>query len=256
MLYRGRVINHQYGKSRALEAAMHRYLRAHVARDLHYFSLLRPFNELQIAGRFSALTAFHPIVRSCNRGRKTDTWCGRCPKCVSTFVVLAAFLDRPALCGIFRKDLLLDPGCQALLPALLGEEGTTRPFECVATPAELRAALALARGERVSGEILHVLTQRSEPHLVPPDLYAAADAALRPRVQPLLGRAAVGVLGFGREGTSTARHLISGNQTLDLTVLDDDPSVAARLPPAGHPSQRVRFAPVSDGSASPAIDAT
>src|SRR6185295_4954883 len=76
LLYRGRIINHQLGKSSAFAAAMHRYLAAHVAGDLHYFSLLRPFNELQIAQRFSELAPFHAVFRSCNRGRKTDTWCG------------------------------------------------------------------------------------------------------------------------------------------------------------------------------------
>jgi UDP-N-acetylmuramoylalanine--D-glutamate ligase len=241
LLYRGRIINHQYGKSRAFEAAMHRYLTEYVATDLHYFSFLRPFNELQIAERFSQLTRFHSVFRSCNRGRKTDTWCGRCPKCLSTFIVLAPFLARPELVRIFGKDLLLDPECQTMLPSLLSEEGAQRPFECVATPAEIRAALDLCRGERLAGATMEALTHRSAGDLVPEDLYTVADAALRPRAGPLLGRTAVGVLGLGVEGTSTARHLLSSIEQLDLTVIDDDGAAAARLPPAQGPSQRVRF---------------
>lgn len=246
LLYRGRVINHQYGKSSAFEAAMHRYLAAYVAADLHYFSLLRPFNELQIAQRFSELTPFHADFRSCNRGRRTDTWCGQCPKCLSTFIVLAPFLDRAALVRIFGKDLLLDPACQAMLPSLLSEDGAERPFECVATPAEVRAALNLCNGERIARTTMEALTHRAAKDLVPDALYTVTDAALRPRVAPLLGHAAVGVVGLGLEGTSTCRHLLSSIGDLDLTVVDDDPTAARRLP-----SPRVRFV---SGQETPALD--
>jgi len=255
LLYRGRIINHQYGKSSAFEAAMHRYLAAYVATDLHYFSLLRPFNELQIAQRFSELTAFHSVFRSCNRGRKTDTWCGRCPKCLSTFVILAPFLDRAELVRIFGKDLLLDPACQAMLSSLLGEDGANRPFECVATPAELRAALALCRGERLGRATMETLTHRAAKDLVPDALYPVADAALRPRVLPLLCHAAVGVVGLGLEGASTCRHLLSSVGELDLTVIDDDEAAARRLPSAESPSQRVRFVSGAEVARSaPALD--
>lgn len=255
LLYRGRIINHQYGKSSAFEAAVHRYLAAHVAPDLHYFSLLRPFNELQIAQRFSELDAFHPVFRSCNRGRKTDTWCGRCPKCLSTFIVLAPFLDRAALVSIFGKDLLLDPECQSMLPSLLSEDGAQRPFECVATPAEIRAALALCRGERLTRASMEVFTHRAAKDLVPEPVYAVADAALRPRVVPLLGHAAVGVVGLGLEGTSTCRHLLASVDALDLTIIDDDEAAARRLPSPQRPSQRVQFVSGAEiANATPELD--
>jgi UDP-N-acetylmuramoylalanine--D-glutamate ligase len=241
LLYRGRIINHQYGKSWAFEAALHRYLATYVATDLHYFSLLRPFNELQIARRFSTLTALHPAFRSCNRGRKTDSWCGRCPKCLSTFVTLAPFLPRPELVRILGADLLLEPGCQAMLSSLLSEEGSERPFECVAAPAEIRAALDLGRGERLAAGTIEALTQRAADHLLPADLYPVVDAALRPRVEPLLGRTGVGVVGLGLEGTSTCRHLLATVAGLDLTVIDDDEAAAHRLPAAPGPAQRVQF---------------
>jgi UDP-N-acetyl-alpha-D-muramoyl-L-alanyl-L-glutamate epimerase len=243
LLYRGKVINHQYGKSSAFEAAMHAYLAEHVAQDLHYFSLLRPFNELRIAQRFSELSRFHPVVRSCNRGRKTDAWCGRCPKCLSTFIVLAPFMERVDLVEIFGEDLLASPEARALLPSLLSDDGAERPFECVATPAELRAALTLCgeAGERLDRASMEVLTQRSERHLAPEDLDRLVDAALRPRVLPLLSHTAVGVVGLGIEGTATCRHLLSRVERLDLTVIDDDAAAALRLPAAERPSQAIRF---------------
>jgi len=241
LVYGGRVINHQFGKSWALEAAMHRYLAQFVASDLHYFSLLRPFNELQIAQRFAELRKFHQDFRSCNRGRKSDTWCGQCPKCLSTFIVLAPFVVRSELCQIFGSDLLIRPECQPILASLLSEVGAERPFECVATPAEIRAALDLCNDERPARATMEALTHRAADHSVPRDLYMVADAALRPRVQPLLGRARVGVLGLGREGTSTCQHLLSSIGKLELTVIDDDATAAQRLPQGKGPSQSVRF---------------
>lgn len=234
---RGRIINHQFAKSSMFEVALHRYLTEHVAADLHYFSLLRPWNELQIAQRASELTNLHPLMRSCNRGRKTDTWCGQCPKCLSTFITLAAFMPRPELVRLIGKDLLLDPVCQAILPSLLSDDGAERPFECVATPAEIRAALQLARGERLAPLMWDVLTQRGHRGLVPDALYEIADAALRPRLSPLLDQARVGILGLGLEGMSTCRYLLSRNRELDLTVIDDDASAAQRMPEG----PRVRF---------------
>ena len=249
--YRNKVINHQHAKSWAFEADLHRYLAEHVAPGLCYFSLLRPFNELQISRRASELTAFHSVLRSCNRGRKTDTWCGRCPKCLSTFLTLAPFLARSRVVEMFGRDLLQDPECESVLSSLLTEEGAQRPFECVATPAELRAALALYRGDRLTEATIEALTQRSSVHLVPDSLYAVADAALRPRLQPLLHRAAVGVVGLGVEGMSTCRHLISSVEPLDLTVIDDEASASDRVPSARSPAQRVRFLAGEQAMASP-----
>ncbi|MCA9624587.1 MAG: hypothetical protein KC731_36435 [Myxococcales bacterium] len=71
--YRGQVINHQWGKSSAFETKLHHHLVTHVATDLDYFSLLRPFGELRIAQAFSRLGDYHDVFRSCNRGRKTDS---------------------------------------------------------------------------------------------------------------------------------------------------------------------------------------
>ncbi|MBL8740761.1 MAG: hypothetical protein JNK04_06700, partial [Myxococcales bacterium] len=181
LVYGGRTINHQFGKSWPLEAALHRYLSRFLATELRYFSLLRPFNELQIAKRFGELAKFHSVFRSCNRGRKSDTWCGRCSKCLSTFIILLPFIDRPKLLQIFGGDLLAVPECQPILKSLLSEVGVERPFECVATPAEIIAALDLAGSGRPSRATMDALTERTSEHAVPRDLYLVADGALRPR---------------------------------------------------------------------------
>ncbi len=252
-----RVVNHQYGKSWAFEVALRDYLARYIANDLEYFSLLRPFNELQIAQRFAELRSMHGVFRSCNRGRATDTWCGRCPKCVSTFVVLAPFLERSTLTRSIGDDLLSNPASRAMLPALLGEPATERPFECVATPAEIRAALDLCEGESLAPSTIEVLTRRVRDHFVPGSLYEAADGTLRPRVWPLLRTARVGVLGLGLEGTSTSRYLLARQPGIDLTLLDDDDAARDRVATVGGAEPRLRFvcaAPGADSNVTPELD--
>lgn len=249
--YRGATINHQYGKSTAFEVGMRTCLQQHIAAGLHYFSILRPFNELQIAQCFSRLSHFYSVFRSCNRGRKTDTWCGKCPKCLSTFILLAPFMPYAALVEAVGTDMLADPECMAMLPSLLGEESSPRPFECIATPEELRVALALRRGQRLSESALGVLTQSKGGGAmegIPEQLHALLQAALRPRVAPFVHNVPACVLGLGSEGTSTCRFLLSNVDALDLLVIDDDPLAASRLPSPRTSGQQVHFMTASQAA--------
>lgn len=136
----GTEVNHQYSKSYAFERDFAAYCARVLTPDIHYFSLLRPFNELQIAKRFAALEQFHDTFRSCNRGSKQNVWCGKCSKCLFVFSILSPFLDYDRLCAIFGGDLLDDPALTADFDGLCGFL-PVKPFECVGTPSELCAAL-------------------------------------------------------------------------------------------------------------------
>ncbi len=46
-------VNHQWSKGWAFESTFGEYLQAHVAADLHYYSLLRPLSELAVARQFA-----------------------------------------------------------------------------------------------------------------------------------------------------------------------------------------------------------
>ena len=136
----GTDFNHQYSKSLEFEADLRDYLAEFVISGLDYFSLLRPLEELQITELFSHYKSYHPIFRSCNVGKKTNSWCGHCPKCLFVFIMLAAFLDYPAVVEIFGKDLLADRELLPVFRQLLGLE-PTKPFECVGTISEVRRAM-------------------------------------------------------------------------------------------------------------------
>ena len=152
--YLGRQINHQWSKSLDFERLLREQIHAHVAADLDYFSLLRPWAELAVAREFAKHSQYDAVFSSCNRNFRilgehpSDRWCGQCPKCHFVFLALAPFVAKPRLLRIFGRNLLDDialvPGFDALL-----EYRDHKPFECVGEGSESRAAM-------------YALTQRAE----------------------------------------------------------------------------------------------
>ena len=136
----GTNINHQYSKSIEFESDFRKYVAENLSNEVQYFSFLRPLSELQIAKLFSECEAYHPVFRSCNAGSKTDSWCGKCPKCLFTWIILSPFLSWEKLVAIFGKDLMADESLQPILEELNGT-AAVKPFECVGTVEEVRACL-------------------------------------------------------------------------------------------------------------------
>jgi hypothetical protein len=63
----GIPVNHQYSKSWAFEQELLAVVHSQISPDIEYFSILRPFSELDIVRRFSTLTRYHHVYSSCNR---------------------------------------------------------------------------------------------------------------------------------------------------------------------------------------------
>jgi len=157
ILYRGKNINHQYSKSFRFERLFDEYLAKYLVAQGRYFSFVRPLYELQIGQLFSSLPAFFELFKSCNRNR-SDSWCGRCPKCVSVFLTMYPFVPRSAVLKIFGGDLFDREETIPILRELAGF--AVKPFECVATTAEIIAALALAIAKvKASGEPLPLVLE-------------------------------------------------------------------------------------------------
>ncbi|HPR57804.1 MAG TPA: hypothetical protein PK915_05475 [Bacteroidales bacterium] len=135
-------INHQYSKSLDFERDFRQYASKYLTTSTEYFSLLRPYNELQIGKIFSTLSHQFPHFKSCNAGSKTDTWCGKCPKCLFTWIILAPFVEQTVLENIFGKNLLNDLSLLPVFEQLTGLQ-EEKPFECVGTIDEVNAALIL-----------------------------------------------------------------------------------------------------------------
>ena len=234
----GTNINHQYSKSIEFERDFRNYVAENLNNEVQYFSFLRPLGELQIASLFALCEAYHPVFRSCNVGSKTDSWCGHCPKCLFTWIILSPFLSREKLTAIFGKDLMADTSLQPILEELNGT-AAVKPFECVGTVEEVRACDEAVKGNRNSvNEILH---RFNNEHFLPEKFEQILKSRLegmsfRDRLsKDTLPRASVGmtwtdgqsesmpsrfdlilnrlrdkrilILGFGREGKSTLRFL-------------------------------------------------
>jgi len=143
----GTAVNHQYSKSSAFETGLRELIASHISPDIEYFSILRPFSELEIVRRFCELSEFHTVYSSCNRNFHLDgsriegRWCLDCPKCRFAALSLALFLSPGHVADIMSGDLL-DQGDQADGFRALCGLGRDKPFECVGEAGESRAAMA------------------------------------------------------------------------------------------------------------------
>jgi hypothetical protein len=139
---KGSEINHQYSKSVEFEEDLRYYVHNFISPEIEYFSFLRPLNELQIAGLFSSMPKYFDVFKSCNVGSKTDIWCGKCAKCLFTYLILSPFVSQEKLETVFGKNLLKDVDLWPLLRQLSGMTAS-KPFECIGTIEEVNVALQM-----------------------------------------------------------------------------------------------------------------
>lgn len=137
----GENINHQYSKSFEFENDFLNFSE-NIVNNIKYFSILRPFSEIQIAKYFCRFDKYLYTFRSCNKGSKENKWCLNCPKCLFVFGVLSPFLPYEKLVSVFGGDMLNDPEMEKDFDGLTGL-APVKPFECVGTAREFNYALSL-----------------------------------------------------------------------------------------------------------------
>ncbi|WP_457748406.1 hypothetical protein [Sulfurimonas sp.] len=170
IIYKGQKINHQYSKSIEFENDFRAYIAEFVTDDVEYFSFLRPLDEIHIAQLFSTFAQEHFFsFRSCNVGSKRNEWCGKCPKCLFTYIMLCNYIEDATLQKIFAKDMLDDSGLQELFDGLSQSEGV-KPFECVGTYDEVNYALS-QKYKAYTKENLPYLLQNYKPKNIAYDLH-------------------------------------------------------------------------------------
>ena len=150
VVHDGREVNHQYSKSLDFEARIAGVLAEATGGALGYFSLLRPYSEARIARLFARETRFDQVFSSCNRnfrlsGHDGPLWCGECPKCHFTFLILAPVMAKDRLIGIFGQNLLDQPRHEQAFRELTGLAGQ-KPWECVGEIEEAAACLYALNG--------------------------------------------------------------------------------------------------------------
>ena len=145
--YLGREINHQYSKSSEFEKKFAAYVKKYLAESINYFSLLRPYTDLEISRMFLKHPKYFNSFSSCNRGVKLGKkWCGECPKCLFVYATLYPFLEKRTMLKIFGGDLFENKKLLPIARALI-EPNRPKPFECVGTKKESREAFRLSRAK-------------------------------------------------------------------------------------------------------------
>jgi hypothetical protein len=156
-------VNHQHSKSFAFERVLAAALRPG---GVDYFSLVRRYSELAIAGALAPHVELRRTILSCNRAfsltRSQDdpTWCLDCAKCRFTFLAFAVFLDPTEARDMFGGNLLDDPAQVEGVRALW----TDKPFDCVGELAESAIALAhlSERAEWRDAAVVHALAEEAK----------------------------------------------------------------------------------------------
>lgn len=224
--YCGEEVNHQWSKSLEFEELFDAYVKESFGTGIAYFSLLRPFTELRIAKMFAQHKQYFSKFTSCNRhfrvhrAKETYRWCGECPKCAFVFLMLAAFLPKKELVGFFHKNLLDDEKLLPLYKDLLGF-GDMKPFECVGTFEESRAALVLASKRFKSSVVVRRYLQKiRKPDQLIKEVFATHEAPVMPTSFKLMGMKKVLILGYGKEGQETKRYLKARYPELKIGIAD------------------------------------
>lgn len=141
--YLDNEVNHQYSKTLRFETAFRWYTQTYLTTEVNYFSLLRPLYAIQVSRLFADYPQYFDSFLSCNRGQRDGSWCHRCAKCLSTFILLHPFVSVTELTRIFGADLFTQEEVTPLVRELAGLS-PQKPFECVGTTEEMLVALYLS----------------------------------------------------------------------------------------------------------------
>jgi len=142
-------VNHQWSKSLDFERAFQAFITANIA-PLTYFSAVRSLTSVAIAKAFSKFPQYFPVFTSDNSVFRIDAskrpatlWSLESPKSLSSFILLAPWLDEAVLKQTFGRDFLNEESLETLFWELTGKEGEP-PLDCVGTVDELVLSLNLA----------------------------------------------------------------------------------------------------------------
>ncbi|MEK7664756.1 MAG: UDP-N-acetylmuramoyl-L-alanine--D-glutamate ligase [Patescibacteria group bacterium] len=229
--YKGTDVNHQWSKSSEFENLFYDYINNFITKDIHYFSLLKPFYEIRIAEMFSKYKKYFPYFSSCNKnftlGKKQGggLWCNECPKCVFSFILLSAFLPKKELLGIFKKNLYQEEKLLPLFRDILGF-GKIKPFDCVGTLEEARAAMFLAskkffaRGGKNDLIIKTFLPKIKNPEKLVKNVFKTNPALNNSSQFRFFGIKNILILGYGKEGKVTKKYLKKYYSNLKIGIAD------------------------------------
>ncbi len=224
----GETVNHQWSKSAEFETLFQEYVKTNLTPSITYFSIARPFYEIRIGELFSRYSQYFQHFTGCNAKFRMDEtrrphglWCCECPKCAFVFLMLAPFMPREQLIGIFGKDMLDDRALMPLFADVLGF-GDMKPFDCVGTFEEAQAALYLLRDSYGDSAVARQILPRVKDGdaLVKKVMRTTRSLGIPTRFR-FCGMKSALILGYGKEGKATERYLKSKFSDVAISIADE-----------------------------------
>lgn len=137
------AINHQWSKSFEAEKAIQQYVQTSISKDVTYFSAVRQLTSVGVAKLFTRLPQYFEVFTSDNSvfstkltHRPSGRWGLESPKSLSSYLLLAPWLNDEEVNRIFTIDFLNEASLTQLFLELTGVEGEP-PLDCVGTVEEL-----------------------------------------------------------------------------------------------------------------------
>lgn len=167
--WQDKAVNHQWSKSFEFEQLLQTYIKQYIAVDMTYFSAIRPLSSVAVAKLFSNYSQYFEVFTSDNYVFRIDAskrpngrWSLESPKSLSSFILLAPWLDETAMLRIFGINFLDQTSLEALFLSLIGLAGQP-PLDCVGTVDELALSLraALEQGKYTGSALLAVARQQN-----------------------------------------------------------------------------------------------
>lgn len=224
--YKDETINHQWSKSSEFEKMFQNYTRKFITQDVVYFSLIRQFYEIRIAKMFASHKKYFSLFTSCNKNftvskeRPDSLWCGKCPKCAFAFLIFAPFLGKKQLISIFKKNLFSEDSLIPIFRDLLGF-GKIKPFDCVGTFEESKAALFLS-SKKFNNDIVikKFISRISDPKKIIKKVFKTTSAPTVPTPFRFLGIESICILGYGKDGKVAEKYISKKYPKLKIEILD------------------------------------
>ncbi|MDE1988730.1 MAG: hypothetical protein KGI39_03465, partial [Patescibacteria group bacterium] len=224
--YRGETINHQWSKSSEFEKMLQEYTRKFITPDIVYFSLIRQFYEIRVAKMFSSHKKYFSLFTSCNKNftvskeRPNSLWCGKCPKCAFAFLIFAPFLEKKELLNTFKKNLFTDKSLVPIFRDLLGF-GKLKPFDCVGTFEESKAALFLS-SKKFSNDVVvkTFISKINDPQKIVKKVFKTISVPTVPTPFRFLGIKSVCIIGYGKDGKVAEKYIKKKYPNLKIGILD------------------------------------
>jgi hypothetical protein len=159
--WQDRAVNHQWSKSFGFEGDLQQFVRESIAGGVTYFSAIRQLTSIGVAKLFARLPQYFEVFTSDNfvfridpAKRPSGRWSLESPKSLSSYILLAPWLDDAEVQRIFTIDFLAEPSLEKLFLELTGVEGEP-PLDCVGTVEELVLSMnLLARDGRYGDTVL------------------------------------------------------------------------------------------------------